>query len=149
VGVALGVWTAVNAFRLRFVRLFALVDQSRGALIDDFANEFQLYREAVGSGKFLFVVDDLDRCPPDRVVAVLKAINLIVTSSDENNRSFFVLGFDSDYIVRSIEQYFRSLAPEGFEHQDHFGQEYLKKMVTLSVSVPKPRPERMRDLLAK
>jgi hypothetical protein len=81
------------------------------------------------------------------VVAVLKAINLIVTSADENNRSFFLLGFDQDYIIHSVEQHFRSLAPEGYAQDRQFGQEYLKKMVTLSVSVPKPTSEKIRDLL--
>jgi hypothetical protein len=148
-GVLAAAWTTLSAFSLRFARLFAVSNGPHAALIDDFTREFALYREAVGKGKFLFVVDDLDRCPPDKVVAVLKAINLIVTSADETNRSFFVLGFDPDYIVRAIEQHFKSLAPQGFEHEDRFGQEYLKKMVTLSVSVPKPRPEKMRDLLAR
>ncbi len=147
VGLAGGAWTMLSAFRLRFASLFAVGDGARAALIDDFTREFKTYRDAVGQGKFLIVVDDLDRCPPDKVVAVLKAINLIVTSSDETNRSFFVLGFDPDYIVRAIEQHFRSLAPAGFEHEDRFAQEYLKKMVTLSV--PKPRPERMREMLAR
>jgi hypothetical protein len=142
-----GAWTVLSAFRLRFAKLFAVEDGPRAALIDDFAREFTLYREAVGTGKFLFVVDDLDRCPPDKVIAVLKAINLIVTSADEGNRSFFVFGFDQEYIIHSIEQHFRNLAPEGFERTSQFGQEYLKKMVTLSVSVPKPQPEKMRDLL--
>ena len=79
---------------------------------------------------------------------MLKAINLIVNSA-RNQPPFFVLGFDPDYIVRAIEQHFKSLAPQGFEHEDRFGQEYLKKMVTLSVSVPKPKPEKMRELLAR
>jgi hypothetical protein len=148
VGAMAGLWTVLSAFRLRFAKLFVVTDESHAAIIDDFTREFRVYRDAAGQSKFLFVIDDLDRCPPDKVVAVLKAINLIVTSADEAGRSFFVLGFAQDYIIRSIEQYFRNLAPSGFEHEEQFGQEYLKKMVTLSVSVPKPNPAQMRELLA-
>jgi hypothetical protein len=101
----------------------------------------------VGFKKFLFCIDDLDRCAPDRVVEVLKAINLIITSGDETDRSFFVLGYDLGYILKSVEVYYKDLAKSEVVHGENFGIQYLKKMVTLSVSVPMPTKEGIENLL--
>ena len=93
----LWIWNNSTPFRTQFQKLFEVKDQSRKVgFIDEFAAEFRLYREAAGFKKFLFCIDDLDRCAPDRVVEVLKAINLIIASGDETDRSFFVLGYDQD-----------------------------------------------------
>jgi KAP family P-loop domain len=141
--------TVLWPFRLHFRKLFGVEDQSaRIGFIDRFTREFRLYREAVGSQqKFLFIIDDLDRCPPDRVVDVLKAINMIVTSSDEAGRSFFILGYDQSYIVRAIELHFKELAEMARARGERFGPQYLKKMVTISVSVPRPTPDAIRSLV--
>jgi Cdc6-like AAA superfamily ATPase len=135
-------------FRLRFKKLYTIRDQSqRIGFIDEFTREFKLYREAVGYQKFLIVIDDLDRCPPDKVVEVLKTINLIVTSGDGAGRSYFLLGFDAKYIVKSIEIYFKDFTKSGDVIDHRFASEYLKKMVTLSVSVPRATTEGVQRLL--
>jgi hypothetical protein len=135
-------------FRLQFKKLYDVKDQSkRIGFIDEFTKEFKLYREAVGPRKFLIIIDDLDRCAPDQVVEVLKTINLITTSGDGAERSFFLLGYDPKYIVRSIEQHFKEYAAEGAVVDRFFGMQYLKKMVTLNVSVPSVESDKVHELL--
>jgi len=137
-------------FALQFKNLYDIRDQSKKiGFIDEFTQEFRLYREAVGDRKFLIVIDDLDRCPPDKVVDVLKVINLIITSGEGAGRSFFLLGFDSKYILKSIEIHFREFAKSG-EAVDHdFAKEYLKKMVTISVSIPVATSSAVKSLVEK
>jgi KAP family P-loop domain len=153
IGTLGGIIWAVNIlwpFRLNFVHYFQTSDQSRRVgFIDEFTREFRLYREAVGNQKFLFLIDDLDRCQPDRIVDVLKAINLIITSTNEAGRSFFMLGYDQRYIVEAVEQHFADLAKIANEPGQRFGLQYLKKMVTLSVSVPQPSAEQVQELLRR
>jgi hypothetical protein len=137
-------------FRLRFRKLWTVGDQSkRLGFLEEFTREFQLYREAIGSrSKFLIVIDDLDRCPPEHVVDVLKTINLIITGGVGAGRSFFVLGYDANYILRSINAYYRDLAGQRDPFDVRFGPQYLKKMVTVSVSVPKALPEDIKGMVA-
>ncbi|MBX6321519.1 MAG: hypothetical protein IRY94_06820, partial [Rhodospirillaceae bacterium] len=146
-------WVAVllrylQPFRSQYGRLVALRDYNKelGAL-SDFERDFRHYRAAVDREKFLICIDDLDRCAPDKVVEVLKTINLIVTSQEGAGRTFFVLGFDPRYITRSVEVHFKELAKAGDLVQGRFGQQYLKKMVTLSVSVPTPSRDKLRALV--
>jgi hypothetical protein len=71
------------------------------------------------------------------VVEVLKTINLIATADAGPGKTFFMLGMDWHYVLKAIEMHFEKfIGKEGSEGQ--FGREYLKKIVTLPVSVPKP-----------
>jgi hypothetical protein len=135
-------------FRLRLGSFFSVSDQSsRIGFLAEFTREFRLYREAVGDRKFLFLVDDLDRCQPDRVVDVLRTINLIITSGDDAGQSYFVLGYDQSYVVRAVELHFKELAQAGLKRGERFGLQYLKKMVTISVSVPRADEDKIANLL--
>jgi hypothetical protein len=115
--------------------------------LDQFHSEFNLFRKAVGDAKFLIFVDDLDRCPPEAVVEVLKTINLIATCEDGPGKTFFVLGFDWTYILKSIEMHFDRFIGKDADANGRFGREYLKKIVTLPISVPKPSPERLAEFV--
>jgi hypothetical protein len=134
-------------FNRRFRKLWSVNDQSkRLGFLDEFAREFRLYREAVGSrSKFLIVIDDLDRCAPEHVVDVLKTINLIITNSAGAGRSFFILGYDAKYILRAIKTYYRDKSDP---NDARFGPEYLKKMITVSVSVPVAQPDEIQSMVA-
>jgi hypothetical protein len=153
IGTLGGILWAVNIlwpFRLRLSHFFQATDQSsRVGYIDEFTREFRLYRQSVGNQKFLFLIDDLDRCQPDCVVDVLKAINLIITSTDEAGRSFFMLAYDQRYIVDAVEHHFVDLVKTVHEPGQRFGLQYLKKMVTLSVSVPRPSADQVQELLRR
>ena len=47
-------------------------------------------------------VDDLDRCSPSHIVAVVETINQIFNASDKQ-RCAFILGMDRDVVVASLE----------------------------------------------
>lgn len=74
---------------------------------------------------------------------------MIITSADEAGRSFFLLGYDQRYIVEAIEQHFTALAKAAHEPGQRFGLQYLKKMITLSVSVPRPSAQQVQELLMR
>jgi hypothetical protein len=112
--------------------------------LDQFRSEFALYRQTVNAEKFVIFIDDLDRCPPEAVVEVLKTVNLIVTSDDGPGKTFFVLGFDWAYIVTCVEMHFAQFMAADAETRGRFGPHYLKKIVTLPVSVPQPSPTRLQ-----
>jgi hypothetical protein len=134
-------------FRRPILRLFALNAAKRQMNLEDFEREFALYREAIGRRKVLVVVDDLDRCEPDAVVEVLRSINLIVSSTEQGGcATYFMLGFDAEYIVRSVELHFDKHSVLADQRGDSFGRQYLKKIVTLGVSVPQATPDALAKL---
>ena len=134
-------------FQFSLKWLFAGSDLSgKLGFLDEFQSEFRLYREAVGRDKFLIIIDDLDRCNPDAVVEVLKTVNLIVNGDTGPGKTFFILGFDERYIIQSIEQDFKDFAKLDERGAGSFGRDYLKKIVTVSLSVPVPDPNLLKDL---
>lgn len=135
-------------FRVSYRKLFSQRDTGQHiGFLREFEREFALYRAAVGREKFLIMIDDLDRCDPDAVVEVLKAINLIVTSDAGAGTTFFVLGFDSRYILRSVEHHFKEFAKIGEVVEGRFGPQYLKKIVNIAVSVPEPDKDAVQKMV--
>jgi photosystem II stability/assembly factor-like uncharacterized protein len=63
-----------------------------------FEREFGDVTAALGDNKLVIFVDDLDRCRPKHVLAVLEAIYFLVNSG----RCIVVLGMDTERIVRAV-----------------------------------------------
>ena len=93
-----------------------------------------------GEPRVILVIDDLDRCPPERVVEVLEAAKLLVGTS------LFVvlLAMDVRYITRSLEK-----AYEGVLVRDGTpsGLDYIEKIVQIPYRVPPIAPNAMRGYL--
>jgi hypothetical protein len=119
----------------------------------------------------LFLVDDLDRCLPEKAVQMLESIKLFLDVPG----CAFVLALDDEVVERGIAHRYRdyrhdepawdsvayALHPKRFEafrgERDHqavgpanpvTGHEYLEKMVHLPVYVPQPAHEEVRSYLA-
>ncbi|MEE9318743.1 MAG: P-loop NTPase fold protein [Rhodospirillales bacterium] len=143
----------LKPFRLSFRRLYRIKDYSKQAgFVDEFSREFKLYRTAIPEiEKFVIYIDDLDRCPPDKVVDVLKSINLVINSGDGAAQTIFVIGFDQEFVLDCVELHFKEFSARSVARrkpdEENFGQRYLKKMVTLSVSVPLPPSKHILEML--
>ncbi|MBO6518524.1 MAG: hypothetical protein JJ900_16690 [Rhodospirillales bacterium] len=143
----------ITPFRLPFKKLAKLENYGdRVGFIGEFAREFQRYRDAIGRDrKFVVFIDDLDRCPPDKVVEVLKTINLVINSGVGADRTIFVLGYDRAYVRDCVQHHFREFlqTANSADTSEDFGNRYLKKMVTLSVSVPLPERSQILNMLSE
>jgi hypothetical protein len=97
-------------------------------------------------------VDDLDRCSSRNVVEVVEAINQIFHSLD-NRHCVFILGMDREVVAASIEvSYEKTITHLKLRHNpigDDFGLRFLSKIVQLSVAIPPPDPEAMKNLLGQ
>jgi formylglycine-generating enzyme required for sulfatase activity len=94
----------------------------------------------------VFLVDDLDRCLPDKAVEVLEAIKLFL----EVEGCAFVLALDEEVIERGIAHRYRDYALQGREGLTPItGAEYLEKLVHLPVRLPRPTGAAARDFLAE
>src|SRR6185437_14399836 len=82
------------------------------------------------NGRFVVMIDDLDRCEPDKAVEVLQAINLLL-----NFDSFIVcLGIDARIITAAVEKHYEGLLGTAGAS----GYEYLDKIVQIPFRIPEP-----------
>ena len=75
------------------------------------------------------MIDDLDRCPQDKVVDTLEALQLLVSS-----KAFVVvIAIDMQYVTLSLENKYKGILERG-KHPS--GLDYLEKIIQLSYRVP-------------
>lgn len=86
-----------------------------------------------GEPRVILYIDDLDRCPPDRVVEVLEAVQLLL------NTPLFVviLAVDDRYIARALEEVYSGVLKRRGKPS---GIDYLEKIIQI--------PYRMRPISA-
>lgn len=123
------------------------------SLYYNFETEMRRLTGREGDGpklNFLFLVDDLDRCLPEKAVKMLESIKLFL----DVEGCAFVLALDDEVVERGIAH---SLHPKRYRDftgdHDHVhanpitGHEYLEKIVQLPVRVPAPSPQQVEDYL--
>jgi len=103
--------------------------------------EFLAMRLKKDNARILVVIDDLDRCEPQKAVEVLQAVKLLL-----NFDSFIVsLGIDARVITRAVEEHYKNmLGPTGAS-----GYEYLDKIVQIPFRIPQPSPEELKVFIAR
>ena len=68
--------------------------------------------------RVMLYIDDLDRCPPDRVVEVLQAVHLLLAFP----LFVVVVGVDSRWLITSLKIHYQRLLHD----EDHSGQEQFR-----------------------
>ena len=86
--------------------------------------------------RFVIVVDDLDRCPPEKAVEVLEAIMLLL-SERQKDPFIVILAIDARILVKAIEErYGKVLTESGVS-----GYEFLDKIVQIPFRIPPPNDD--------
>ena len=94
----------------------------------EFRKEFNELIKGLGTKTVVFVIDDLDRCTPERIIDTLEAIKLFL--SVEN--TVFLIAADESIIKYAIGQKY----PELREKNKNYAQEYIEKIIQLPITVP-------------
>ncbi|MCI5224975.1 MAG: hypothetical protein D3924_20485, partial [Candidatus Electrothrix sp. AR4] len=119
--------------------------------------ETQLKKVAEQGLKLLFLIDDIDRCLPERAVQMLEAIKLFLDVPE----CVFVLGVDDEVVERGIRHRYRdynSVSPASEEQGNGAGEqldslppitgvEYLEKIIHLPIRLPLMRKRQVAELL--
>jgi hypothetical protein len=87
-------------------------------------------------------IDDLDRCPNDKIIDILQALNLILGKS----RFFVVLGVASGMLLEAIRVHYQKEKEKS--HKD-FAHQYLEKIIQLSFRLPTQQPAEQTQLIAQ
>jgi hypothetical protein len=94
-------------------------------IVDDITNRGQSTADRQ-AGRVIFFIDDLDRCQPDQIVALLEAIKLFL----DLKHCFFIIALDEEVIHRAIQIKYNEFHFSE-ERKNQIGREYLEKMIQL------------------
>lgn len=133
----------------------AMLQEDR-AYLDSCYYDFENRLKEVTSGqlKLLFLIDDIDRCLPERAVQMLEAIKLFLDVPE----CVFVLGVDDEVVERGIRHRYRDYNREpdttaaNSGGQTHHlppitGMEYLEKIIHLPVRLPLMHAQQVKGFL--
>lgn len=96
-------------------------------LLDAYANDYPFEtQEAKDDARFVILIDDLDRCLPETVIAILERIKNFLSVK----RCIFVLALNPKIVYQGIKVKYNGLEING--------REYLEKILNYSFYVPEP-----------
>jgi hypothetical protein len=89
--------------------------------------------------RVLVLIDDLDRCEPDKAVEVLQAVNRLL----DFDSFVVVLGVDARIVSGAIQSHYKNV----LEEVGASGFEYLDKIVQIPFRIPDPDEEAIKTFL--
>jgi predicted KAP-like P-loop ATPase len=108
-----------------------------------FRDEFEKMLEKTGIAVLVVLIDDLDRCLPERLIETLEAIKLFVSVP----HTAFVIGADprivrhaisTRYVKRQLEH--SGSATEARHEEEGLVQDYLEKLIQVPYQLPRLSP---------
>jgi len=100
--------------------------------VAEFRSDFMALLEVTEFKRLVVIIDDLDRCKPERIIENLEAIKLFVNVP----KTAFVIGADPR-IVRHAIEYKYGGSNDVKEDNSRIVEDYLEKLIQLPYSLPK------------
>jgi hypothetical protein len=98
--------------------------------------------------RVILYIDDLDRCPPAKVLEVLEAVHLLLALE----LFVVVVGVDPRWLQRSLRYQYRNLVTSGDPRTDPYLRampiEYLEKIFQIPLTLPVMEPRAYARLIA-
>jgi photosystem II stability/assembly factor-like uncharacterized protein len=101
-----------------------------------FAEDFAAVAKALGKGRLLLLIDDLDRCEPSQIEAVMSTLNFLFSTSAP---CYSVLAMDWEYVTDALGLAFENMAiarDENDLHGKKFAGYYVEKIIQISINLP-------------
>lgn len=96
--------------------------------ISEFRKEFSDLIEVLDKKAVVFIIDDLDRCSPERIIDTLEAIKLFLSVPG----TVFLIAADNEVIEYSISKKYPGLMGEN----NSYAREYIEKIIQLPIVIP-------------
>ena len=96
--------------------------------IQEFHKNFEELLIETKLKKIIVLIDDLDRCCPDTIIATLEAIKLFLFAKN----TIFIIGADENLIKYAVRKRFPEIPGENAE----VGRDYLEKLIQFPVKIP-------------
>lgn len=120
-------------------------DKSSGSnesIVDNvrsFRREFEKTLKDEKIDNVVVLIDDLDRCQPDRIIDTLEAIKLFLAV----NKMTFVIAADENVIQYAIRKKYPSIE----NYAVNLDKEYLEKIIQLPIYIPELSPKDIENYL--
>ena len=102
-------------------------------LVRDFRNDFAEMVEKSSIQKLVVIIDDLDRCTPDRIIENLEAIKLFLNVE----KTAFVIGADPRIVRNAIEYRYKSQGKTDDDASSRLVDDYLEKLIQVPYYLPR------------
>lgn len=96
--------------------------------IRKFREEFEQLISDSKIDNLIIIIDDLDRCNPDRIVETLEAIKLFLSVK----KTTFIIAMDEDVIRYSIKRKYPHIEKDDID----ISKDYLEKIIQLPIRIP-------------
>lgn len=115
--------------------------KKRVTLLEEFKNFFEIMTESLigKNGQLVIFIDDLDRCPPDRIVGVLDAIKLFL----DTHSCIYMIGLDREITEQAITHKYSQ-----YKNPTAEAREYLEKIISLPFDLPPLSGQQMEALVS-
>lgn len=107
-------------------------DKNAANAVADFRKDFSELLEATNFKRLIVIIDDLDRCSPDRIIENLEAIKLFLNVP----KTAFLIGADPRIVRYAIEHKYQS-SKEIEKDNNRIVIDYLEKIIQLPYSLPR------------
>lgn len=102
-------------------------------LVREFRDDFKKMIDKSNIKKLVVIIDDLDRCTPDRIIENLEAIKLFLNV----DKTAFIIGADPRIVRHAIEFRYRKENKVDLESNDRIVDDYLEKLIQIPYNLPK------------
>jgi predicted KAP-like P-loop ATPase len=126
----------VEKFKERFIKTSD--EGNNFDLVREFRDEFEKMLEKSKVEKLVILIDDLDRCLPDRIIDNLEAVKLFLNVKNTT----FIIGADPRIVRHAIEYRYNNTNNydrdnNGNNNNDRIINDYLEKLIQIPYSLPK------------
>lgn len=111
---------------------FLKEDEAKESIIENirtFRAEFENLLKESKIKNLIIMIDDLDRCNPDRILETLEAIKLFLSVKNTT----FIIAMDEDVITYSIKRKYPPLNQGG---EIDVSKDYIEKIIQLPIKLP-------------
>jgi predicted KAP-like P-loop ATPase len=112
-------------------------EEDETTLVRDFRDDFKSMIDKSEVKKLVVIIDDLDRCTPDRIIENLEAIKLFLNV----DKTAFIIGADPRIVRHAIEHRYKTDNIENADDPDNRNKrivsDYLEKLIQIPYNLPK------------
>ncbi len=119
---------SVKGIKDDYLKNDEIVDDSVVNNIRNFKNEFEKTLESEEINRVVVLIDDLDRCQPERIIETLEAIKLFLSVK----KTSFIIAADENVIQYAIKKKYPNI--DGFNIE--LDKEYIEKMIQVPIQIP-------------
>lgn len=101
--------------------------------VADFRCDFDELLKATNFKKLVVIIDDLDRCTPDRIIDNLEAVKLFLNVSN----TAFVIGADPRIVRHAIEYRYKQKGKISDGDNEDIVKDYLEKLIQIPYNLPR------------